>query len=123
MSARGATLTIRDVPARVVKSLKRLASRQNKSMEQQVRDILEQHVAERDSVLKQIEASWARQSRRPESNEIDAWITGGREGGRMAIPTPLHTIFSVPPGLRRRRKTPGAAWSIRSRRLCGRRSS
>jgi len=34
-------------------------------MEQQVRDILEQHVAERDSVLKQIEASWARQSRRP----------------------------------------------------------
>jgi len=78
MSARGSTLTIRDVPARVVKSLKRLASRQNKSMEQQVRDILEQHLAERDSVLKQIEASWARQSRRPESNEIDAWITGGR---------------------------------------------
>src|SRR5256885_3418971 len=74
MSARGSTLTIRDVPARVVKSLKRLASRQNKSMEQQVRDILEQHLAERDSVLKQIEASWARQSRRPESNEIDAWI-------------------------------------------------
>ena len=60
-------MTIRDVPARVVKSLKRLASRQNKSMEQQVRDILEQHVAERDSVLKQIEASWARQSRRPET--------------------------------------------------------
>src|SRR5256885_11937823 len=55
------------------------SSRQNKSMEQQVRDILEQHLAERDSVLKQIEASWARQSRRPESNEIDAWITGGRE--------------------------------------------
>lgn len=79
MSGRGATLTIRDVPARVVKGLKRLASRENKSMEQQVRDILEQHVAERDSVLKQIEASWARQSRRPEPSEIDAWITGSRE--------------------------------------------
>ena len=79
MTARGATLTIRDVPARVVKSLKRLASRQNKSMEQQVRDILEQHVAERDSVLKLNEASWARQTRRPEPSEIDAWITGSRE--------------------------------------------
>ncbi len=79
MRVRGATLTIRDVPARVVKSLKRLAGRQNKSMEQQVRDILEQHVAERDSVVKQIEASWARQPRRPEPSEIDAWITGSRE--------------------------------------------
>lgn len=79
MSTRGATLTIRDVPARVVRSLKRLAQRQNKSMEQEVRDILEQHVAERDSVLKQIEASWAEQARRPEAGEIEAWIASGRE--------------------------------------------
>ena len=79
MSSRSATLTIRDVPTRVVAGLKRLASRANKSMEQEVRDILEQHVAERASVLKQIEASWARQKRRPEPAEIDAWIASSRE--------------------------------------------
>ena len=79
MARRGATLTIRDVPARVVKGLKSLARRQNKSMEQEVRDILEQHVTERASVLKQIEASWAQQMRRPEPREIEAWIASGRE--------------------------------------------
>jgi len=79
MAQRGSTLTIRDVPARVVKGLKRLARRQNKSMEQEVRDILEQHVTERASVLKQIEASWAQQMRRPQPGEIEAWIASSRE--------------------------------------------
>ena len=79
MATKGATLTIRDVPMRVVRTLKRLAERQNKSMEQEVRDILAQHVAERASVLKQIEASWAGQARRPEASEIEAWIASGRE--------------------------------------------
>jgi plasmid stability protein len=36
-----ATLTIRNVPVRVVRNLKALAKRQGKSMEQQVRDLLE----------------------------------------------------------------------------------
>lgn len=79
MARRGSTLTIRDVPARVVRGLKSLARRRNKSMEQEVRDILEQHVAERASVLKQIEASWAQQTRRPEAHEIEAWIASGRQ--------------------------------------------
>ena len=79
MPEKTATLTIRNVPARVVRTLKRLAERQQKSMEQEVRDILAQHVAERASVLKQIEASWANQARRPEAAEIEAWIGSGRE--------------------------------------------
>ena len=54
-----ATLTIRNVPARVVRGLKALAKRRNTSMEQEVRELLEEHVAERSSVLKQVEASWA----------------------------------------------------------------
>jgi plasmid stability protein len=74
-----ATLTIRNVPARVVRSLKALAKRRNTSMEQEVRELLEEHVMERSSVLKQIEASWARQSRRPTAEEIDTWIAAGRE--------------------------------------------
>lgn len=74
-----ATLTIRNVPARVIKGLKALAKRRNQSMEQEVRDLLEAHVGERASVIKQIEASWESQKRRPKAGEIDAWIASGRE--------------------------------------------
>jgi len=74
-----ATLTIRNVPMRIVRSLKALARRRNTSMEQEVRDLLEEHVAERSSVLAQIAASWKRQNRRPTAREIDAWISAGRE--------------------------------------------
>ena len=74
-----ATLTIRDVPARVVRGLKARAKRRNTSMEQEVRELLEEHVSERASVLKQIEASWDEQTRRPSAEEIDSWIKAGRE--------------------------------------------
>ena len=74
-----ATLTIRNVPARVMRILKALAKRRNTSMEQEIRELLEEHAIERSSVLKQIEASWARQSRRPSAKEIDSWINAGRE--------------------------------------------
>jgi plasmid stability protein len=79
MNRDSATLTIRNVPARVVRGLKALARRRNQSMEQEVRDILEEYVAERASILKQIEASWTRQTRRPTADEIDAWISAGRD--------------------------------------------
>lgn len=78
MKEAGATLTIRNVPTKVVKGLKMLAKRQKRSMEQEVREVLEQHVGERASILKQIEASWARQTRRPNAKEIDSWIASGR---------------------------------------------
>jgi plasmid stability protein len=74
-----ATLTIRDVPARIVRGLKALAKRRNTSMEQEVRALLEAHVTERSSVLKQIESSWDKQKRRPSADEIDSWIRAGRE--------------------------------------------
>jgi len=48
-------------------------------MEQEVRDILEEYVAERASVLKQIEASWEHQGRRPDAADVDAWVTAGRD--------------------------------------------
>jgi plasmid stability protein len=73
-----ATLTIRNVPAKVVRSLKALARRRRRSMEQEIRELLEAHVAERRSVLEQIEAGWHRQARRPTAAEIDAWIGVGR---------------------------------------------
>ena len=83
MAKSSGTLTIRNVPARVVRGLKALAQRRNQSMEQEVRDILEEYVAERASVLKQIEASWERQEYRPGAADVDAWVTAGRdESGR-----------------------------------------
>jgi plasmid stability protein len=72
------TLTIRNVPAKVVKSLKALARRRHRSMEQEVRDLLEAHAMERRSVLEQIEAGWAHQARRPTAAEVDAWIGTSR---------------------------------------------
>ncbi len=47
-------------------------------MEQEVREMIEAYVAERHSVLDQIEAGWSRQTRRPSSTEIDRWIAFGR---------------------------------------------
>ena len=72
------TLTVRNVPARVVQSLKALARRHNRSMEQEVRELIEGYVAERRGVLDQIEAGWNTQSRRPTAREIDAWMGVGR---------------------------------------------
>ena len=42
-----ATLTIRNVPPSVVKSLKALARRSRRSMEEEVRELLASYVAER----------------------------------------------------------------------------
>jgi len=74
-----ATLTIRNIRPAVVKSLKALARRSRRSMEQQVRELLEDYVAERRSVLKQIEAGWAAQPRRPTAEQVDNWIGAGRK--------------------------------------------
>lgn len=73
------TLTIRNVPASVVKSLKALARRKQRSMEQEVREVLASYAAERCSVLEQIEAGWGSQSRRPRAEEVEAWIGAGRD--------------------------------------------
>lgn len=72
------TLTVRNVPVKVVQSLKALARRHKRSMEQEVRELIEGHVAERRAVLDQIEAGWHSQSRRPTAREIDAWMGVGR---------------------------------------------
>jgi plasmid stability protein len=72
------TLTIRNVSPRVVQSLKSLAHRNGRSMEQEVREMLEEHVSERHAVLEQIEASWGEQRRRPAATEVDRWLQTGR---------------------------------------------
>ncbi len=71
------TITIRNVPAKVVRSLKALARRHHRSMDHEVRELIEGYVVRRRAVLEQIEASWEKQSRRPTAVEIDAWIGVG----------------------------------------------
>jgi plasmid stability protein len=73
-----ATLTVRNVPTKVVKSLKSLARRNRRSMEQEVRAVLEQHVGDRQALFDEIERSWTRQARRPKPREMEAWIGVGR---------------------------------------------
>ncbi|HYM12385.1 MAG TPA: hypothetical protein VEU62_16735 [Bryobacterales bacterium] len=73
-----ATLTIRNVRPSVVKSLKSLARRNRHSMEQEVRELLEEWVAERRAILEQIEAAWAKQPRRPTAEQVEHWIGAGR---------------------------------------------
>jgi plasmid stability protein len=73
-----ATLTIRNVLAKVVKSLKALARRNRRSMEQEVRIVLEQRVGDRLALLDEIEQSWTRQTRRPKAHEVESWIQVGR---------------------------------------------
>ena len=68
---------------KVVQSLKALARRHNRSMEQEVRELIEGYVAERRAVLDQIEAGWHKQARRPTAAEsTPGWESGVREGRR-----------------------------------------
>ncbi|MCB1034759.1 MAG: hypothetical protein KDD47_13085 [Acidobacteria bacterium] len=72
------TLTIRNVSPGVVEKLKAQARLHHRSMEQEVREILEAQASDRTSVVEQITRSWEAQARRPSAEEIDAWIDEGR---------------------------------------------
>ena len=73
-----AALTIRNLPPEVVSALKRLAQRNHRSMEQEVREMIERYVGNRLSAIDQIKRSWDSQSRSPSAQEINSWIQEGR---------------------------------------------
>jgi plasmid stability protein len=73
-----ATVTVRNLSPKAVRSLKLLAKRNGRSMEQEVREIIEMYVHDKLSAMKQIEESWSRQARRPTAEEVEAWIREGR---------------------------------------------
>ncbi len=66
-----ATVTVRNLTPKVVRSLKSLAKRNGRSMEQEVRELIEMYVGDKLSVMRQIEESWSRQARRPAADEVD----------------------------------------------------
>ena len=71
------TLTVRNLSPAVVRTLKSLAKRNSRSMELEVREILQEYT-DRRAVLDDIEAYWRRQSRPTRRKEIDEWIAAGR---------------------------------------------
>lgn len=73
-----ATITVRNVAPETVESLKEIAGSKGLSMEQQVRNLLEEYVGDRAVLLREIEAARANQARRPTADEIEEWIEAGR---------------------------------------------
>jgi plasmid stability protein len=72
------TLTIRNVPVKIVRALKSLAKRNGHSMEQELREMLKRQVPDRASAMAQIEQFWASKKRRATPEEIEAAIREGR---------------------------------------------
>ena len=73
-----AAFTIRNLSPEVIQSIKLLAQRNHRSMEQEVRAMLERYVGDRLAASEQIKRSWDSQSRSPSAREIDSWIQEGR---------------------------------------------
>jgi plasmid stability protein len=73
-----ATVTIRNLSAKLVRALKTLARHHHRSMERDAHDIHEQQVGDRLSAVSQIEKAWALQKRSPTAEEIESWIATGR---------------------------------------------
>ncbi len=73
-----ATVTVRNLPDEVADALRRLAAKNGRSMEEQIRRLLAEQVVDRLSALEQIDAAVSQQSRPTSPAEIDAAIDEGR---------------------------------------------
>jgi plasmid stability protein len=72
-----ATLTIRNLPDDVVERVKATAARHGRSMEQELRLLIEARYRDREEILRRIEEHWAR-APRASAEEIDRWIDHDR---------------------------------------------
>lgn len=72
-----ATLTIRNLPDELVERLKVKAKAANRSMEQEVRELLETHYPKKQEALERIRARW---NQLPETHheEMNEWRNKGR---------------------------------------------
>ena len=73
-----ATLTVRNLHPDVIARLKELAARNNRSMEQEVRRLLEAVSLDRGAACRRIEESWVRQRRATSADEVDEWVRRSR---------------------------------------------
>lgn len=73
-----ATLTIRNLPDDLVERIRVSASRYGRSMEQEVRELLQHRYAARQDVVSRLHERWQRHPKATAA-EIAAWIAEGRE--------------------------------------------
>ena len=69
-----ATITVRNLPDAFVKALKKLAERNHRSMEQEVRNMISHYVMDRHSAMKRIEASWKENKKQLDASRVERWI-------------------------------------------------
>lgn len=79
-----ATLTVRNIPKEVVARLKQIAAENGRSMEGEVRQLLEERYARRDQVLERIRKRTAKYPG-PTAREVQRWIEAGRHGRRIGL--------------------------------------
>ncbi len=72
-----ATVTIRRLPDEVVERAKAAAGRNNRSMEQELRQLIERSYPAPSELREEIRQSWTRWEP-PSADEIDEWIETGR---------------------------------------------
>ena len=73
-----ATLTIRNLSKELVERLKEVAKRRGKSMEQEVRELLESRYKSRAEILERVEKRWEELDA-PQASEVESWLEVGRE--------------------------------------------
>lgn len=76
------TLTVRNVPDKVVRALKALARANGFSMEQQVRTILREQAIDRAAVIDHLHVLWDEFMGEVSRAEVDRWKEEGRRGAR-----------------------------------------
>lgn len=72
-----ATVTIRNLPEDLVERIKEQARRHRRSMEQELRELLEQRYATRRDAAERIRERWSDDGR-PSAGEVDAWLREAR---------------------------------------------
>jgi len=71
------TLTIRSIPDEVIEGVRTYAELHHRSMEQEVRELLQRRYGSRSEVLQRMRARWA-ELPRTGANEAERWRKVGR---------------------------------------------
>ncbi len=73
-----ATLTIRNLPESLVVRLKRVAVKNERSMEEEVRQLLLERYASRKEIVRHIRESWKKLPK-TKAKDVDLWIEQSRD--------------------------------------------
>ena len=73
-------ITIRNLPDDLVARVKATAASHGRSMEEDVRQLLQYRFRSKEDILQELPTQWKRRGQ-PAAEEIDAWIEAGRRDG------------------------------------------